>query len=214
MMANGRMIDTATSMKLPVVAVTVGLLMSLAMSIGCGRAEQTPRSQPPLDGFAACPVPVTSSTPRAPSSPLPALELPCMDGSGRNFALDRPVGTPMVINLWGSWCPPCGRELPAFVRLDQATDAVIVMGVVTEDSASRAKQAASELGARFPNLFDRAGALRRALGHNALPVTLFVDADGGIRHIHSGPVFDDVTLREATSRYLNVESVRQVHAAR
>lgn len=181
----------------------LALVSVILLTAGCGPGERGGGAAGQrVDGFPPCP----TRSPLAPSntSDLPRLSLTCMDGSGEKFTLSTPLGKPMVINLWGSWCPPCGRELPAFVRLDQAGDDVVVLGVVTEDSPSRARAAAGDLGVKFPNLWDREGKLRRKLGRNALPVTLFVDADGQIRHVHGGPVFDDASLRDATRRYLGV----------
>ncbi len=84
----------------------------------------------------------TSSAPGHEPS-LPELTLPCMDGSGHSFSFRTSLVKPLVVNLWGSWCPPCGQELPAFQRLYEAAgrgkDASLrVLGVVTEDSASKA----------------------------------------------------------------------------
>lgn len=128
-----------------------------------------------------------------------------MDGGGEAYALARPSGRPMVLNLWGSWCPPCGEELPAFQRLH--TDAhgkLTVLGVVTEDSAKGSVVAARELGVTFANVYDREGKVRRAIGRNALPVTLFVDAGARVRHVYNGVPLDDAALRALVQKHLGV----------
>ncbi|HEX3731936.1 MAG TPA: TlpA disulfide reductase family protein [Mycobacteriales bacterium] len=136
---------------------------------------------------------------------MPRIQLPCMDGSGRSLTLGRPLGLPTVINLWGSWCPPCGRELPAFVSLQKTVAGkAVVMGVVTEDSANRSVDAAHELGVQFPNLYDRHGELRRRLGISALPATLFVAASGELVKTYVGPVLDEAALREQIDHNLGV----------
>lgn len=199
------------------VAVTVAVAALLFVagcsshSDGSGGANEAP------DGFPACPQAVEPGLTQSASPPpasgdsssrrlLPDLSLRCMDGSSALFPLRRDVGVPMVINLWGSWCAPCGKELPAFVALDRAAGSrLVVMGVVTEDSATRAKEAALELDVEFPNVYDRSGELRRALGVNALPVTLFVTATGELRELYAGPVLDVDALRQKVSRQLGVE---------
>ncbi len=189
------------------------LLLTIAtlLMVGCAqRADVRGDAGEAPDGFAACPASAESASGHGEDENaqrlLPELSLPCMDGSGASFPLRRDVGMPMVINLWGSWCPPCGRELPAFVALHEAAAGkLLVMGVVTEDSATRAKEAGHELGVKFPNVYDRSGALRRALGVHALPVTLFVGASGELRKLYAGPVLDVDSLRHQVGRQLGVE---------
>ncbi len=33
---------------------------------------------------------------------------------GETTDLHRFVGTPLVVNFWASWCPPCAAEMPDF----------------------------------------------------------------------------------------------------
>lgn len=152
--------------------------------------------------FAACPTP-TDAAPA--DGGLPALRLPCLDRDGGQYPLDRATGRAVVINVWASWCPPCATELPAFQRLAAvAPDTVTVLGVVSEDSRDRAIAAAADLGITFGTVYDRAGQLRRAMGRNALPLTLFVDAAGRLRHVYNGPPLDDATLRELAVAHTGV----------
>jgi thiol-disulfide isomerase/thioredoxin len=154
-------------------------------------------------GFDACPAPAGPAA--RTGEALPNITLPCMDGSGTDYVLDRPTGVPMVVNLWGSWCPPCGKELPAFQRLHaDAAGKVRVLGVVTEDSPEKSVAAAKELKLTFANVYDRQGRLRQALGRNALPVTLFVDARGSITYIYNGEPVDDALLRVLVEKHLRV----------
>lgn len=153
-------------------------------------------------GFAACPAP-TGPAPAADA--LPAVSLSCMDGSGAMVELARATGKPMVVNLWASWCAPCGREMPAFQRLqDAAGDRLTVLGVSTEDSAGRAVSAAQEIDVRFANVYDREGAVRRGLRVNGLPATVFVDSDGRIVHVYNSTPLEDAGLRELVQRHLGV----------
>lgn len=44
----------------------------------------------------------------------PKLTLRSYDG--KVWELNRFKGKPVVLNFWGSWCPPCMAELPSFVK--------------------------------------------------------------------------------------------------
>lgn len=163
-----------------------------------------------LSGFSDCPAPLASDSRVNPSNPLPALKLPCMDGSGRDFSFRAPTGVPMVINVWGSWCPPCGKELPVFAYLAARSNRsggdrqLAVLGVVTQDNAQNAVRAAHELGVHFPNVYDRAGAFQHALGRSALPLTVFVAADGSVVHVYNGPPLTDESLQALVRERLGV----------
>jgi thiol-disulfide isomerase/thioredoxin len=180
-----------------------GLFAALAAAVllaGC--ATTTPQFRD--SGFAACPAP--SAATALPGKALPAAELECMDGSGTRVPLDRPVGVPMVVNLWAPWCGPCAEELPAFQRLyADAGDALVVLGVVTKSDPGQTVSAARDLGLRFPNVFDRDEEVLRGLRQRGLPVTVFVGPDGGVRSVYKGGVLTDAALRGLVRTHLGVD---------
>jgi thiol-disulfide isomerase/thioredoxin len=134
---------------------------------------------------------------------LPDLRLPCFTGGD-------PVGLaavrgPAVVNLWASWCPPCRKELPAFQRLaGRAGGQLHVVGVDTRDDRDAARSLAVDFGLTFPTLFDPDEQLRRKVARNALPITLFVDAEGRVRHIDNTGALDDSSLSALVERHLGV----------
>jgi cytochrome c biogenesis protein CcmG, thiol:disulfide interchange protein DsbE len=133
---------------------------------------------------------------------LPALTLPCFTG-GAPVELSELAG-PAVINLWASWCRPCRQELPVLQRYaDQMDGRVQVVGVVTQDTRARAAAFAEGAGIAFPALYDRDGELLVAAGIFSLPVTLFVDGDGQIRHVHNREL-DEETLRRHADELVGV----------
>lgn len=138
--------------------------------------------------------------------PLPDVHLPCFTG-GATVALSSLRG-PAVVNLWASWCDPCRKELPALQRLaDAAGGQLHVVGVSTRDRRESARSLAADLGLTFPNLVDRDESVRTGLGRAALPITLFVDGQGRIRHLDDSGVLDDVALAELARRHLKVAIV-------
>ncbi|MGW4942331.1 TlpA disulfide reductase family protein [Actinoplanes sp. NPDC004185] len=123
---------------------------------------------------------------------LPDVSLPCFTG-GRPVRLTALRG-PAVINLWGSWCGPCREELPVMQALSDATaDRLRVIGVDTRDSRDAGASFAAGQGVSFPTLFDPDQQLLTALGKVALPVTVFIAADGS-RELYTGKALDKPTL--------------------
>ena len=134
---------------------------------------------------------------------LPELTLSCFTG-GAPFAL-RDVRGPAVVNIWASWCPPCRKELPAFQRLSERTEGQLrVIGVNSRDSRDAAQAIGEDFGVRFPMLVDQGEAVQRALRRNAFPLTIFVGADGRIRHIDSSGALDDARLADLVRQHLGL----------
>jgi thiol-disulfide isomerase/thioredoxin len=135
---------------------------------------------------------------------MAAITLPCF-ADGAPIKLDA-LGRPAVLNLWASWCGPCRSELPVFQRYaDSAGGAVTVLGVVTGDTRTAAAAFAEDVSVTFPSVFDKDSAVQRSgLTPVVLPVTLFVDAQGRVRHVEAAPIPDLSTLEDLVARYLGV----------
>ncbi|MGC4827219.1 TlpA family protein disulfide reductase [Micromonospora arida] len=170
-----------------------------ATSPGSGTA--TPTTATPASPGTTAP---DGTTTRAPGgSALPELTLSCFTG-GAPVVL-REVAGPAVINVWASWCPPCRKELPAFQRLsERAAGQLQVVGVNSRDSRGGAQSIGEDFGVRFPILVDQGEALQRELKRNAIPLTLFVDADGQVRHIDASGALDDTRLAKLVRQHLGL----------
>ncbi|WBB78840.1 TlpA disulfide reductase family protein [Micromonospora sp. WMMD882] len=135
---------------------------------------------------------------------LPDLRFACFTG-GAEVAL-RELRGPAVLNLWASWCGPCRRELPAFQRLaERSAGRLHVVGVNTRDDRPRAVSVGADFGVTFPSLVDTDQRLQRELAPNVLPVSVFVDAQGRIRHQDVSGALDDARLAELVRRHLGLE---------
>lgn len=189
------------------------VLLALAGCTGtdgepAGRTSATRAERP--SPFADC-APLTSmpTSPGGapagkPGDSLPELTLSCFTG-GAPIAL-RDIKGPAVINVWASWCGPCRKELPAFQRLsERAAGRFQVIGVNSQDSRSGAQSIGEDFGVRFPMLVDQGDAFERGLGRRGFPLTVFVGADGRIRHTDSTGALDDVRLTELVRQHLGVE---------
>ncbi|RMH15325.1 MAG: TlpA family protein disulfide reductase [Gammaproteobacteria bacterium] len=55
-----------------------------------------------------------------PGLPFPELKLQRLDGSFRNFRAAS--GKVTLFNAWGTWCPPCRKELPSLDHLNTILD--------------------------------------------------------------------------------------------
>jgi len=121
---------------------------------------------------------------------LPAVRLTCLAG-GAVVNLARLGGSPVLVNLWASWCVPCQQEMPALQRAyAQHGRQVRFLGVDTEDERSSARDFLAAVGVHYPQVVDDRGDLLHRLGGTGLPVTLVLDASGKVVYSHRGQLSD------------------------
>ncbi len=114
--------------------------------------------------------------------------------TGDEFRLADAAGTPLVINFWASWCPPCRDESPAFERqwrLRRDDGGILFVGVNTQDAVEDGEAYIREFGLSFPNGRDPNGRITVDYGVIGLPVTFFVDASGIVRGRKVGAITED-----------------------
>ncbi len=142
----------------------------------------------------------TSGSSPAPSSPavnataaadLPtdAYALPSFDYERFQVLLGELEGTPVVVNIWASWCGPCRTEAPHLAAAAaEHGDRVQFLGVDILDSRTSARAFMREFGWTYPSLFDETGEIRDRLGFIGQPVTIFYDASGKLLATWQGPL--------------------------
>lgn len=148
------------------------LLVVLAAS-ACSSAE-------PAADASHSPIPAANAA-EAPLLPTDAKELPEATPESFDQLLGQLRGTPVVINIWGSWCPPCREEMPRFAEAAAAYgDRIQFIGVDIMDTREAGRRFIDEFGVPFPSVFDPSanGAIRNHLGYLGQPVTIFYDAQG------------------------------------
>lgn len=104
-------------------------------------------------------------------------------------------GTPVLLNLWATWCAPCRAEMPALDTLEKEMGGkrfeVVAVNVDTGDDA-KPKKFLSEIGVETlgfyrdatMGLFNDLKQRGLALG---LPVTLLIDGEGCLLAHMNGP---------------------------
>lgn len=120
---------------------------------------------------------------------------------GEDLSLDDFAGKVVVLNVWGSWCPPCRKEarLLASASRTLAEDDVEFVGVNTKDSRPEQGLAFERrYGVPYPSFFDPAGrtllAFHGTLNPSAIPSTVVLDEQGRVAASILGEVPSERTL--------------------
>ena len=134
---------------------------------------------------------------------LTSLDLRPLNFKGQPLRLDGLAGRVAVLNFWGTWCPPCQKELPHIVELaalysgDEGVSIVPVSCGQEGDPAS----AIPSLKKETENLLARRGFTLRAYadpdqrsrrsvfevtGQMAYPTTIVLDREGVVRGVWVG----------------------------
>ena len=144
------------------------------------------------DAAATGTVPARNAT-TAPALPIMADELPAMDADGFRQLLQQLRGTPVVVNYWAAWCPPCKAETPLLVDAHRRLgDAVQFVGVDLEDFRQGARSFMHDRDVTYPSVFDPTNSIGLSFNLFSPPMTQFYDADGRLVATVRGQLSEDV----------------------
>jgi thiol-disulfide isomerase/thioredoxin len=105
---------------------------------------------------------------------------------GERFDVTDHRGEVVVVNVWGSWCPPCIAEAADLQDVWAADEArgVQFVGINFRDNRDAALAHERRFGVTYPSIDDGAGEtllqLRGSLPPRAIPSTLVLDRSGRV----------------------------------
>jgi thiol-disulfide isomerase/thioredoxin len=127
----------------------------------------------------SCTSPEPAANTSTPVLPATADALPTMDAATFAALVAAQEGTPMVVNFWASWCPPCKEETPDLVDAHHRWgDRVQFIGVDLSDDRDSAAAFMADHGVAYPSVFDPTNAIAVSYGLFSPPATVFYDAAG------------------------------------
>lgn len=112
------------------------------------------------------------------------------DMDGRDVKLSDYRGRPLIVNFWFIDCPPCRKEVPAFVDLVKkyGDRGFTILGLSVQDTPEAMRAFAKEFNVNYP-LFVAAGRDDITAAYRATfayPVSWFIKADGTVSLKHLG----------------------------
>lgn len=131
-------------------------------------------------------------------SPADREEAPDIAGEtldGERLELSQFAGKTLVVNVWGSWCPPCRKEAPALIEVSKqyADQDVQFVGIAIREEAAASRAFSDRVGMPYPSISDPSSqtllGFVDSLPSQAIPTTWVIDDQGRV----AARVLDDVT---------------------
>ncbi|MBC8216408.1 MAG: TlpA family protein disulfide reductase [Candidatus Marinimicrobia bacterium] len=186
--------------KILVVGIWMMAIAGMTLAEGCGEKDNAKAA--------------TSKKIVKPQSPRPAgavlapeFSLATLDGD--ILSMSDLQGKVILLNFWATWCAPCRKEIPDFIKLyDKYNEAGLEIVGVTLSSGSpdKIQQFVDKWKMNYPVLTDIQGqetqqtamvfgqAVRQPI--SGVPTTFIIDRDGYIVKMYVGPRSEEIFYRD------------------
>ncbi len=114
------------------------------------------------------------------------------DLAGRPLSLTALRGKIVIVDFWGTWCPPCRAEIPAFIKLkENYGEHLEVVGLAYEKGeVAEAPQKVIDFGLKnninYPCAIGMSETKSMVPEFRGYPTTLFIDGTGKVRMMTVG----------------------------
>jgi thiol-disulfide isomerase/thioredoxin len=162
------------------IAAALAAMLILVSCTRTGADEQT-RSAGQV-GYPTVPRNLTRIAPDQ-RKELPTVSGPSL-GSNQTISSQDYRGKVVVINIWGSWCPPCRKEAPDLQAASLETkDVAQFVGITSKDyDPAPAEAFVRSFKITYPSIYDPTGrallAFAGELPPSAIPSTMIIDREG------------------------------------
>lgn len=144
---------------------------------------------------------------------IPDFTLTDIDGNEVNLYNILDDGKYVVIDFWATWCVPCCKALPHLNSFHEKYENVEVI-IISEDSKRMIKKAGQYIQDNeytLTSLFDPKGEVKKLLGVNVLPETIYVKPDKSVAWRHFGyKKGEEIGMEEELVKMLDADKSSQI----
>ncbi|HVE39385.1 MAG TPA: TlpA disulfide reductase family protein [Planctomycetota bacterium] len=115
---------------------------------------------------------------------------------GRNVSASDYDGKVLIVDFWATWCPPCRKEIPGFIKLQKeyGDKGLVVLGFSMDNNPETHDRWVKEQGMNYLSIYantDEGKAVvdqfQKVVGEiSGIPTTLVIDRKGQIVYKHVG----------------------------
>ncbi|MGD8999424.1 MAG: TlpA disulfide reductase family protein [Granulosicoccaceae bacterium] len=178
-----------------------GVCLLAALLAACDRPQSTtsvPDNHNDIDTSAAAP-PSQLAGSNVIGTLRPDFRLPDLEDRVRSIA--EWDGKVMVVNFWATWCPPCRKEVPAFIALqEQYGEQGLQFVGIAIDEKDKVIDFSDTYGVNYPMLVGDLDAIKlgKAYGNRfgALPYSVIINREGKIAFTQRGELTREIAETE------------------
>ena len=123
-------------------------------------------------------------------------ELSWVSLEGKNLSLSDFEGTPLLVNFWATWCPPCLAEMPLIQDFaDQYQDQLVVLAINAGEDEAVVRDFVMQQNLELTFLLDPTNSAAKYFRVYGFPTTLFFDGDGVLQSTHIGELNEALIQR-------------------
>ena len=114
----------------------------------------------------------------------PAPDFALTDVNGKIVRLSDYKGKVVALNFWATWCPPCRKEIPDFIALQQeyGSQGIQFLGIALDDEGmQKIKPFLEHTPISYPTLLPDKSIVQNYGDMNVIPVTYLIDRKGILR---------------------------------
>lgn len=117
-------------------------------------------------------------------------------------------GKPVILNFWGTFCPPCRDEMPALQKQYEKWkgQGLELVGINLSEDRLTVESFIRQVGVDFPILLDKDKKTEKRYGLKHYPTTYFITADGTIQDVVIGGLLNEQEIETRVERLMKSKS--------
>jgi peroxiredoxin len=117
-------------------------------------------------------------------------------------------GKPVILNFWGTFCPPCRAEMPALQKQYEKWQGqgLELIGINLSEDRLTVESFIRQVKVDFPTLLDIDKRVEKAYGLKQYPTTFFIAADGKIQEVVIGGLLTEEEIETRVERLMKSKS--------
>jgi thiol-disulfide isomerase/thioredoxin len=103
-----------------------------------------------------------------------------LTADGQQSTLEFLHGKVVLLDFWGTWCPPCVRSVPSLRKLQKAhaQDAFVILSISSDEDGKVWSAFTAKNGMVWPQYWDENRKRQRTFGVRVFPTYVLLDGDG------------------------------------
>ena len=127
---------------------------------------------------------------------------------GEHISSDDLLGKVVVLDFWGTWCPPCVESIPSLRSLHKKFSkepSFVLIGVSSDSDEETWSSFIAKEKMVWPQFLDRRREIQKLFGVRAFPTYIVIDHEGIMRFRSIGTSWErSVDLNDAIKKYVKM----------